>query len=251
MELWFEHLITQSTGWSLAVVGLVAFFESLALVGLLLPGTVMMATLGALIGSGQLALYPAWGVGIFGCLLGDWLSFYLGRTFKGPLHHWSFMKKHHVLLQKTEYALHRHSLFTVLIGRFIGPTRPLIPMVAGMLELPVRQFVLPNLLGCVLWPPLYFMPGILAGVALDVPSGEQNSTFKGLMLAVAIIVWMGLWLGWRGWRKSTAQDWASGWLSAARLKWLAPLGVIAAVVSVVAIQFHPVMPLFRHLLWQV
>ena len=59
MESYLEHLITQSVAFSLLAVGLVAFLESLALVGLLLPGTVMMATLGALIGSGRVNFYEA------------------------------------------------------------------------------------------------------------------------------------------------------------------------------------------------
>ncbi|WP_075182294.1 DedA family protein [Pantoea sp. 1.19] len=251
MEQWLEHLIAQSTGWALLAVALVALLESLALVGLLLPGTVMMATLGALIGSGQMGLYPAWGVGIIGCLLGDWISFYIGRRFKGPLHRWSFLQKHHAMLQKTEHALHQHSMFTIIAGRFVGPTRPLIPMVAGMLELPLKKFIPPNLIGCLLWPPLYFLPGILAGVAIDVPHGAQSGLFKWLLLAVALIVWAGLWLGWRGVRGAKRRDWASSWLPTARLKWLAPLGVTAAIGSLVAIQFHPMMPVFRHLLWQV
>ncbi|VDZ05340.1 DedA family integral membrane protein [Escherichia coli] len=56
----------------MAVV-LVAFLESLALVGLILPGTVLMAGLGALIGSGELSFWHAWLAGIVGCLLGDWI----------------------------------------------------------------------------------------------------------------------------------------------------------------------------------
>ncbi len=63
MEAWLEHFITQSLAYSLTAVLLVAFLESLALVGLLLPGTLMMASLGALIGSGTMGLYPAWGSG--------------------------------------------------------------------------------------------------------------------------------------------------------------------------------------------
>ena len=53
MQALLEHFITQSTVYSLIAVLLVAFLESLALVGLILPGTVMMAGLGALIGSGE------------------------------------------------------------------------------------------------------------------------------------------------------------------------------------------------------
>ena len=54
MQALLEHFITQSTVYSLMAVVLVAFLESLALVGLILPGTVLMAGLGALIGSGEL-----------------------------------------------------------------------------------------------------------------------------------------------------------------------------------------------------
>lgn len=81
MQALLEHFITQSTVYSLMAVVLVAFLESLALVGLILPGTVLMAGLGALIGSGELSFWHAAG-GIVGCLLGDWISFWLGWRFK-------------------------------------------------------------------------------------------------------------------------------------------------------------------------
>lgn len=41
-------------------------------------------------------------------------------------------------------------MFTILVGRFVGPTRPLVPMVAGMLDLPVAKFITPNIIGCLL-----------------------------------------------------------------------------------------------------
>lgn len=115
MQALLEHFITQSTLYSLIAVLLVAFLESLALVGLILPGTVLMAGLGALIGSGELNFWHAWLVGIIGCLMGDWISFWLGWRFKKPLHRWSFMKKNKSLLDKTEHALHQHSMFTILV----------------------------------------------------------------------------------------------------------------------------------------
>ena len=106
MQALLEHFITQSTVYSLMAVVLVAFLESLALVGLILPGTVLMAGLGALIGSGELSFWHAWLAGIIGCLMGDWISFWLGWRFKKPLHRWSFLKKNKALLDKTEHALH-------------------------------------------------------------------------------------------------------------------------------------------------
>ena len=251
MEAWLEHLITQSLEWALFAVALVTFLESLALVGLLLPGTVMMASLGALVGSGQLGLYPAWAAGLVGCLLGDWISYGIGWKFQGPLHRWHYLKKHQKMLDKTEHALHQHSMITILVGRFVGPTRPLIPMAAGMLELPVRKFLPPSMIGCIFWPPLYLLPGILAGVAIDVPKDAQSGGFTWLLLAVALLVWLGAWLCWRWWRADRQRDWATRWLPRSRLRWLAPLGFMVGAGSLTALQFHPMMPVFRQLLWQV
>lgn len=71
MEAYLLHLLTQSLAFTLFIVMLVTFLESLALVGMLLPGTVMMTSVGALIGSGEVDFYFAWVAATLGCLLGD------------------------------------------------------------------------------------------------------------------------------------------------------------------------------------
>ena len=249
MEALLDHFITQSVVYSLLAILLVTFLESLALVGLILPGTVMMAGLGALIGSGDVNFWQAWLAGIVGCLLGDWISFWLGWRFKQPLHRWSFLKKNKALLDKTEHALHQHSMLTILIGRFVGPTRPLVPMVAGMLDLPVRKFVLPNIIGCLLWPPVYFLPGILAGATTDIPADAQSANFKWLLLAAALLLWLGVWLVWRLWRSGkTSPDRLSRLLTRSRLLLLAPLMLGVAVMAVVATIRHPLMPVYLDIL---
>ena len=58
-------------------------------------------------------------------------------------------------------------------------------MVAGMLDLPVAKFVPLNIIGCLLWPPLYFLPGILAGAAIDIPADENSASFQWLLLGRA------------------------------------------------------------------
>lgn len=54
MQVLLGHFITQSTVYSLVAVMLMTFLESLALVDLILPGTVLAAGLGALIGDDEL-----------------------------------------------------------------------------------------------------------------------------------------------------------------------------------------------------
>lgn len=252
MEAYLQHLITQSLAFTLMVVMFVAFLESLALVGLLLPGTVMMASIGALIGSGQVDFYYAWAAGIVGCLLGDWISYFIGRAFKGPLHRWSFLKKNKAMLDKTEHALHQHSMATILIGRFVGPTRPLVPMVAGMLDLPPYKFALPNIIGCIAWPPVYFFPGILAGVAIDIPASANSALFKWLLFAVVILIWLAAWLSWRWWREGKRSvDRLGKWLSPVRLRMACVLSWGLAIGTFYYLHQQPLMPVYRHLLWKV
>jgi len=212
----------------------------------------MMSGLGALIGSGEVNFWQAWLAGIVGCLLGDWISFWLGWRFKKPLHRWSFMKKNKALLDKTEHALHQHSMFTILVGRFVGPTRPLVPMVAGMLDLPVAKFIIPNLLGCLFWPPIYFLPGILAGAAIDIPAGMQSGGFKWLLLATALLLWLAAWLCWRLWRsKKASADRLSHYLPRGRLFWLVPVTLGIAVAALVVLIRHPLMPVYGEILLKV
>lgn len=252
MEAYLQQFIMQSLAFTLMIIMLVAFLESLALVGLLLPGTVMMATIGALIGGGKVDFYLAWGAAMVGCLLGDWSSYFIGRAFKGPLHRWSFLKKNKALLDKTEHALYQHSMATILIGRFVGPTRPLVPMVAGMLDLSPYKFALPNIIGCLAWPPVYFLPGILAGVAIDIPSSANSGLFKWLLLDVAVLVWLAVWLSWRWWREGKrSADKLSDWLTPGRLRVACILSWIAALVSFYYLYQQPLMPVYRHLLWRV
>ncbi|MBJ3813470.1 DedA family protein [Shimwellia pseudoproteus] len=252
METLFEQFISHSASWALFAIWLVAFTESLALVGLLMPGTLAMAGLGALIGSGQVSFYQSWLVAMTGCFLADWISLWLGWRFKRPLHRWRFLKKHKTMLDKTKLALHQHSMLTILAGRFIGPTRPLVPMVAGMLGLPVRKFIAPNILGCVLWPPIYFLPGILAGAAIDIPAALQSAAFKWQLLGLALLLWLAGWLCWRWWRSmpigggKTLKRLPRAWLN-----WLAPAVSAGALAGVVIMVQHPLMPVYLKILGKV
>ncbi len=252
MEAYLQHLVAQSVGFALILVSVVAFFESLALVGLLLPGTVMMATLGTLIGSGQVGLYEAWLAAGLGCFVGDWTSYFIGRGFKGPLHNWSFLKRYQALLDKTGHALEQHSFATVILGRFIGPTRPLVPLVAGMLNLPPLKFAPPNIVGCITWPPVYFLPGILAGVAIDIPHSHSSTVFKWALFITVVLIWLSAWLVWRWIRSEKVQaDAVSKWLPLARLRWVSIISLVATAVSIYMLIKQPLMPIYAHLLYKV
>lgn len=248
MESWLTSLITQSLAYAIFIIGIVSFLESLALVGLLLPGIVLMATLGTFIGNGTLPFYPSWIAGIIGCLLGDWCSYYIGLYFKDWLHNLKFLKKHVNLLNKTKSLLNKHSIITILIGRFIGPTRPLIPMVAGMLKLPLKKFIFPSILGCILWPPIYFFPGIITGITINIPTNPQHDNFKWFLLIISILIWFGIWLISKWWKIKKIKNKDNTNFFKRQIGWIACIVFLTGIIGLILIQFHPTMLIFRNVL---
>ncbi|AHG60231.1 DedA family protein [Buchnera aphidicola] len=251
MESWLTNFITQSLTYSLLLVGIVSFLESLALVGLLLPGIILMTTLGTFIGDGRLLFYPAWISGTIGCLLGDWLSYYIGLYFKNWLYNLKFLKKNQKLFDKTKSILHKHSIIAIIVGRFIGPTRPLIPMIAGMLKLPLKKFIFPSMIGCILWPPVYFFPGIVTGITIKIPPNDQNDYFKWFLLFISILIWLGIWLVSKWWKIKKNNSHTSLFFTEKNTRWLAIITVLLGIISLIAIQFHPTMMIFRKILFTI
>ncbi|QCI21456.1 DedA family protein [Buchnera aphidicola (Hyadaphis tataricae)] len=250
MELWLITLFSQSLYYSLFLIGIVAFLESLALVGLLVPGIILMTTLGTLIGDGSILFYPAWISGTIGCLLGDWISYYIGFYCKSWLYKFNFIKKHQSLLEKTKAVLHKHSTITVFVGRFIGPTRPFIPMVSGMLKLPLKKFIFPSTIGCILWPPVYFFPGIVTGITINIPENSTNDFFKWYLLSISILIWLGMWSVSKWWNMRKKNHEAK-FLTKTRTGWLALYTVILSIISLISIQFHPSMSIFRRIFFSI
>ena len=89
---WTQELLgwlNANPGWGFSIVFLVAFFESLVLIGILLPGIVILFGVGTLVGLGLVDMLPIWIAASAGAFLGDFLSYLLGRhciTLSSPHH---------------------------------------------------------------------------------------------------------------------------------------------------------------------
>jgi len=173
--------------WAGAVIALVAFSESLALVGLLVPGAAILFAAGALIASGALAFWPMCLWAIAGAILGDGVSYWLGRHYRSHVRDlWPF-RKHPGLLDRGEAFLHRHGGKSIILGRFVGPVRPVIPIVAGMLDMPPTRFYTINVLSAIGWAPAYLLPGMAFGASLALAGAVSGrlALLVGLLVGIA------------------------------------------------------------------
>ncbi|AAO26864.1 putative DedA-family membrane protein [Buchnera aphidicola str. Bp (Baizongia pistaciae)] len=252
METWFLYFITKSISYALFMVLIVTFLESLALVGLFLPGIVLMSILGTLIGNGTLSFYPAWIVGIIGCMCGDWISYYCGFKFKKCITNLHLLKNNNVVLDKITNTLTNYPITTILLGRFIGPTRPLVPMVCGMLNISLKTFIIPNILGCILWPPIYFLPGIFTGIAIsNTTNYSENTYFKIQFLAAILLIWLGIFLLWKLWKRYTDTGKKKIYISNVNLCLLLTISLSAGITIMIYIQSNSTLIFFRKILWKI
>ncbi len=173
-------------GWISLAIFLIAFVESLAIAGVIVPGVVMLFMASALAGSGALSLYEALIWAFWGAVAGDGLSFFIGHTCKHRIPHLWPVRNYPSLLASGEAFFRKHGGKSILIGRFIGPLRPILPLVAGMLHMPVKRFVGFNLLSALGWAPLYVLPGFLVGasITLEVPLPEHFFPVLAISLAI-------------------------------------------------------------------
>jgi hypothetical protein len=117
-------------------------------------------------------------------------------------------------------------------------------MVCGMLKLPLKKFIIPSTLGCFLWPPVYFFPGIIAGMTINTPFYKINNNFKWCILVVLSLIWVTLWLLWRWW-KCKKYGFSIFSLSEKKIKYLTIISFLISIVSLISIQFHPEMKIFQ------
>jgi membrane protein DedA with SNARE-associated domain len=170
---WTQELVgwlNANPGWGFGIVLLVSFFESLVLIGILLPGIVILFGVGTLVGLGVMELVPIWIAASIGAFLGDFLSYLLGHRFRGHLLDiWPFSRYPGMMERGTRF-FHAHGAKSIMAGRFIGPLRPIIPAVGGMMGMKPGRFLLVDVLACVSWAPAFLLPGLLFGASLEVAS---------------------------------------------------------------------------------
>ncbi len=183
-----DALIPQLTGfltahavWAGPAIGLLAFGESLAFIGVLIPATTLMIAVGGLLGIGTLQPVPVVGCTILGAVLGDWISYGLGRRVGPQIYRRWPLNRHKPAIARARLFFRRFGFATIFFGRFLGPVRATVPLVAGVMKMRRRPFQIANVGSAILWVPTLFAPGYLAAKSLGPIDLDQKH-----VLALAI-----------------------------------------------------------------
>ncbi len=176
--------------WALLIAFLMSFAESLAIIGSIVPGSVTMTAIGILAGSGVMDIGLTLLAAASGAVAGDAASYALGYTFSERLTEvWPFRRYPHWLDYGQDYFA-KHGGKSVIIGRFFGPLRSIIPVIAGILRMNGWHFLLANIISGIGWAILYVMPGVLIGEASNELSSESATRLFIFTLILLVTAWL-------------------------------------------------------------
>lgn len=162
MEGWMHGLIDfvrQHQTWAAPIVLLLAFGESLAFISLLIPAWGALVAIGALIGASGISFWPILVAGALGAALGDWLSYWFGNKYKDRVAQIWPLSKYPNLLPRGEAFVKKWGVPSIFIGRFFGPLRASVPLVAGIFEMPYWRFQIANFTSAFVWAAVLLLFG--------------------------------------------------------------------------------------------
>lgn len=190
-----------------AVAAGMGMAESAAFVGLVLPGETVLFLAGVLAGLHVVSPLLLGVVALVGAVAGDGVGFEVGRRWGPSLrasrpgrrvgeHRWN----------RALDAVHRRGFAAVVLGRWVGVLRALVPMAAGMSGMRYRRFMAANAVGAAGWVSVVVGLGYVT--AASWAGTLQLLPWVGPAVLLAAVVALGgrlLLRRWRGRRRPSAE----------------------------------------------
>ncbi len=137
--------------WAAPIVFALCFAESLAFISLLIPAWAALVGIGAIISASDLNFWPIWIAGSVGAAAGDWLSYWVGLKLENRVYHMWPLSQHPTIIPVGEAFVRKWGSFAIFIGRFSGPLRASVPLVAGVFAMPYWRFQVANFTSAFVW----------------------------------------------------------------------------------------------------
>ncbi len=191
---WFDSLLAWISAHPVAagaVIFAIAFCDAVIVLGAIVPALPLLFAVGVLIGLGEISGPYALITAALGALAGDGISFWVGHRWGPRLRaHWPF-SKYPQLLDRGETLFRRNAFKSILIARYVGPIRPFVPAVAGMLGMPLKRYVPASALAAISWAALFLLPGWVFGHAYEAVAAVAGrlGLVLGLLLVVLALAW--------------------------------------------------------------
>jgi len=186
-----------SSPWAYIVVGLLATAEAV-LLGLVLPGELALLLGGFLAYEHHVSLAGMLLVAAAAAVAGYLLGYELGRRFGPALRDGPLGRRiGQARWQQAQDALATRGAQAILVGRFVGLLRALLPTAAGMARMPYRTFLASTVIGGLIWAPGFVLLGYLAGGSYQRVAdlaGRASLLLLALLILLGTVVAAARWI---------------------------------------------------------
>jgi len=156
------HYLTLHPQWGWAIAFIISFAQDIFIIGLVIPGTVVIIGLGCLVGAGLLPLWSTLIGAIVGSLLGASVSYHIGYSLKDRLPTiWPF-SRYQFLIRSGKSFFAKYGGKSVFVGRFLGIFAAIIPITAGIMGMRPKLFYISAILSGILWSVIYTFVGVIS-----------------------------------------------------------------------------------------
>lgn len=173
-----------------AITFVIGVIESIPIIGLIIPCSVVMIMIGVFVGTGDAPFWTVLSLAALGAVVGDCTAYTIGHYFSNVIPKiWPF-SRHPAMLINGQSFINHHGATSVFIGRFVGAIRSIVPVMAGILHMRFRPFIIASVISSVLWSPIYMLPGILVGAASTDLSPHAIGQLIIVILVVIALIWL-------------------------------------------------------------
>jgi len=177
--LWLQ----QNPEWVAWGLFFAAFVESFAVIGIFIPGVVLLAIISGMAASADMHIASVLIIVYSASCIADISSYLIGvRLNKRIDSIWPFKTNPGWLIKGKEF-FKTYGILGVFIGRFIGPVRPVMPITAGSMGMKFKHFLAVDLFSGLIWAPMYSLPGYFAGKVVF-----ENMDSMYLLLGLSIVL---------------------------------------------------------------
>src|SRR4051812_30218351 len=195
MADYFSQLIDFIAGhphYAVTAVFVLALSEAVPLVGVVVPGSTLIIAISALATGADVNAWPLLGAAVAGAIVGDGFSFWLGQRYhREILQAWP-LRRYPQFVERSEDFIRRYGAGSVFLARFAAIVRAFVPLVAGVLQMPPRQFYFANVLSALAWAPAHVFPGVLLAIAIRL-TGASGGELAIYLVLSGIALSVGVW----------------------------------------------------------
>jgi membrane protein DedA with SNARE-associated domain len=176
--------------WTYLLVGVLAYAEAAAFLGLVIPGETAIIVAGVVAGQGEIDIVAlialVWACSVAGDLTGLLLGRRLGRPFL--LRHGPRVGVSEDRVHQVDRFFERHGGKAVFLARFVGLARALSPFLAGSSGMPLRRFLPYDVLGAGIQSTILCLVGYVFWHSLDQVLAIAKKGALALGLTITVVV---------------------------------------------------------------